>query len=51
MMIASLIGQQATKLLDWPMASAIAAVLLFITVFIMALFQRVLRLDRVMGNG
>ncbi len=51
MMIASLIGQQATKLLDWPMASAIAAVLLFVTVAIMALFQRVLRLDRVMGNG
>lgn len=51
MMIASLIGQQATKLLDWPMASAIAAVLLVITLAIMLLFNRVLRLDRVMGNG
>lgn len=51
MMIASLIGQQATKLLDWPMASAIAAVLLVVTLLIMLLFNRVLRLDRVMGNG
>jgi ABC-type spermidine/putrescine transport system permease subunit I len=51
MMIASLISQQATKLLDWPMASAIAAVLLLTTIVILALFHRVLRLDRVMGNG
>lgn len=51
MMIATLISQQATKLLDWPMASAIASVLLIVTVVIMLLFNRVLRLDRVMGNG
>jgi mannopine transport system permease protein len=51
MMIATLISQQATKLLDWPFASAIATVLLIATLIIVAVFNRVLRLDRVLGNG
>jgi mannopine transport system permease protein len=51
MMIATLISQQATKLLDWPFASAIATVLLIATLVIVAVFNRVLRLDRVLGNG
>jgi mannopine transport system permease protein len=51
MMIASLIGQQATKLLDWPFAGALAGVLLLVTVVVVLVFNRVLRLDRVLGNG
>jgi mannopine transport system permease protein len=51
MMIATLITQQATKLLDWPLASAIATVLLVVTLAIVGVFHRVLRLDRVLGNG
>ncbi len=51
MMIATLITQQATKLLDWPLTSAIAAVLMVVTLVIVAVFNRVLRLDRVLGNG
>jgi len=51
LMIASLITQQATKFLDWPFASALAAVLLLITVAIVIVFNRFLRLERVLGNG
>ena len=51
MMIATLITQQATTLLDWPLASAIAAVLLMFTLVVLVIFNRVLRLDRVLGNG
>lgn len=51
MMIATLITQQATKFLDWPMASALAGVLMAITLATVLAFNRVLRLDRVLGAG
>lgn len=51
MMIATLITQQATKFLDWPLASALACVLMAITIGMVLVFNRVLRLDRVMGAG
>jgi mannopine transport system permease protein len=51
MMIATLITQQATQLLDWPFASAVASVLLFATLAVVVVFNRVLRLERVLGNG
>ena len=51
MMISTLISTQATKLLDWPFASALAAVLLLVTLAIVFVFNRVLRLDRVLGNA
>ncbi|MBL8583311.1 MAG: ABC transporter permease [Rhizobiaceae bacterium] len=51
MMIATLITQQATKFLDWPLASALACVLMGVTLAMVIVFNRVLRLDRVMGAG
>lgn len=51
MMIATLITEQATKFLDWPLASALSTVLMVITLAIVLAFNRVLRLDRVMGAG
>ena len=51
MMIGNFITEQATKLLDWPFAAAIAAMLLGATLAVIVLFNRVLRLDRVLGNG
>lgn len=51
MMIATLITQQATKFLDWPLASALACVLMGVTLAMVVAFNRFLRLDRVMGAG
>jgi ABC-type spermidine/putrescine transport system permease subunit I len=51
MMIATLITQQATKFLDWPLASALACVLMAITLGMVLAFNRVLRLDKVIGSG
>jgi mannopine transport system permease protein len=51
MMIATLITQQATKFLDWPLASALACVLMAVTLAMVIAFNRFLRLDRVMGAG
>ena len=51
MMIATLITEQATKFLDWPLASALSFVLMAITLLIVVVFHRALRLDRVMGAG
>lgn len=51
MMIGTLITEQATKFLDWPLASALACVLMATTLVLVALFNRALRLDRVMGAG
>ena len=46
LMIATLIGQQTTELLNWPFAGALAAVLLAITLLLVAVFNRYLGLDR-----
>jgi mannopine transport system permease protein len=51
MMIATLISTQATKLLDWPFAAALSGVLLLVTLVLFLLFNRVLRLDKVLGNA
>ncbi len=51
MMIASLITEQATKFLDWPLAAALATVLMVVTLTIVVVFNKVLRLDRVMGES
>lgn len=46
LMIATLIGQQTTELLNWPFAGALAAVLLGVTLLLVGLFNRFLGLDR-----
>jgi mannopine transport system permease protein len=51
MLIATLITQQATRFLDWPLTSALSAVLMAATLIIVLAFNRVLRLDRVLGAG
>jgi len=49
--IPPLTPQQATKFLDWPLASALACVLMLITLGMVVAFNRVLRLDKVIGSG
>ena len=49
LMIATLIGQQATELLNWPFAAAISCVLLVLSVGMTVAFKRLLRLDRVVA--
>src|SRR5262249_40078730 len=51
MLIANLITQQATKFLDWPLAAALASILMAATLLIVVVFNRALRLDPVMGSG
>ena len=51
MLIATMITQQATKFLDWPLAAALATILMAATLLIVVVFNRALRLDRVMGSG
>ncbi|PWC56803.1 ABC transporter permease [Azospirillum sp. TSO22-1] len=46
LMIATLIGQQTTELLNWPFAGALAALLLGITLLLVAVFNRFLGLDK-----
>ena len=50
LMIATLISQQATEVLDWPFAGAISTVLLVISIGTTVAFKRVLRLDRVVAH-
>ena len=50
LMIATLISQQATELLDWPFAGAISTVLLVISIGTTVAFKRVLRLDQVVAR-
>ena len=50
LMIATLISQQATELLDWPFAGAISTVLLVMSIGTTIAFKRVLRLDRVIAH-
>jgi mannopine transport system permease protein len=46
MLMATLIGQQTTVLLDWPFAAALSTILLSITLFIVFLFRRALSLSK-----
>ncbi len=50
LMIATLIGQQATELLNWPFAGAISCVLLVLSVGLTVAFKRLLRLDRAVSH-
>ena len=47
LMIATLIAEQATTLLNWPFAGAISCVLMVLSLGMMITFKRLLRLDRV----
>ena len=44
LMIATLIGQQVTEVLNWPFAGALAGILLVLTLALVALFRRFLQL-------
>lgn len=46
MLMATLIGQQTTILLDWPFAAALSTILLSVTLVIVFLFRRTLSLSK-----
>lgn len=50
MLIATLIGQQTTVVLDWPFAAALSTTLLTVTLLIVFLFRRVLMLSKGYAN-
>lgn len=50
LMIATLIAEQATTLLNWPFAGAISCVLLVLSLGITVTFKQLLRLDRVVAH-
>ncbi len=50
LMIATLIAEQATTLLNWPFAGAISCVLLVLSLGMTMTFKRLLRLDRVVAH-
>lgn len=50
LLMATLIGQQTTELLDWPFAGALSAVLLLSTLAVVAAFRRTLQLGREMRS-
>ena len=51
MMVATLISQQITMLLDWPFGAALVGVLTIFVLAVAAVFGRFTRLSRVMGAG
>lgn len=51
LMMATLIGQQTTVLLDWPFAGALATILLLTTLIISLIFRKALAFNRGFGNG
>lgn len=50
LLMATLIGQQATGLLDWPFAGALSTVLLAATLVLVAVFRRALSFNRGFGD-
>ncbi|WP_050578992.1 ABC transporter permease [Sinorhizobium medicae] len=46
LVMATLIGQQATELLDWPFAGALSSVLLAATLLLVAVFRKALAFDK-----
>ncbi len=51
MMIATLISQQVRELLNWPFAGALVGCLLLLTLVLVALFNRAVRLDRFVASS
>jgi mannopine transport system permease protein len=51
LMIATLIGQQMTELMNWPFAGALATTLLALTLVLVTAFRRVLKLDQLAGHA
>lgn len=51
LMMATLIGQQTTVLLDWPFAAALSTSLLMVTLVIVVAFRRTLSLSRGIDSG
>lgn len=50
LMIATLIGQQALEVLNWPFAGALSFVLLILSLGVTIAFKRLLKLDRVVSH-
>lgn len=50
LMIATLISQQATELLNWPFAAAISSVLLALSLGVTIAFKRILGVDRMVAH-
>jgi mannopine transport system permease protein len=50
MMLATLVQQEVTELLNWPFAGALVGVLLAFVLALVLLFNRVVRLDRFVGQ-
>jgi mannopine transport system permease protein len=50
MMLATLVQQQVTEMLDWPFAGALVGVLLLVVLALVLAFNRVVRLDRFVGQ-
>jgi mannopine transport system permease protein len=50
MMLATLVQQQVTELLNWPFAGALVGVLLAFVLALVLLFNRMVRLDRFVGQ-
>jgi mannopine transport system permease protein len=51
MMIATLISQQVRELLNWPFAGALVGYLLLLTLVLVAIFNRAMRLDRFVASS
>lgn len=51
MMLATLVQQQVTELLNWPLAGALVGVLLAFVLLLVMAFNRVIRLDRFVGQA
>ncbi len=50
-MLATLVQQQVTELLNWPFAGAIVGTLLVVVLLLVAIFNRLVRLDRFVGQS
>ena len=51
LLMATLIGQQTTELLDWPFAGALSAALLFSTLILVAVFRKALSFNKGVAGG
>ncbi|MBL8699396.1 MAG: ABC transporter permease [Alphaproteobacteria bacterium] len=51
LMIATLIAQQVTELLNWGLAGALSTVLLILTLGAILVFRRLLGVERIVGHG